>query len=236
MSRWHFRRSWLLLAATMPRRREGTRRTGHVRTRGRAARGVERIVGATVAELSRVGYEAMRVEDVAARSGVNKTTIYRRWPTKAEMVASALVEGTKLRPAIDTGSLREDLRISLLGAFKLKPSEQGVLRIMQMERSIADVDALARRMRDELRNARIAIVRRGIARGELPTARGDTPAAQAPGNRRPGTARRNHACRAGIRGDRQRARTLDVADARAGRYARGDHGRLHPVGAGSAPT
>lgn len=140
-----------------------------MRTRGRAARVVERIVGATVAELSRVGYEAMRVEDVAARSGVNKTTIYRRWPTKAEMVASALVEGTKLRPAIDTGSLREDLRISLLGAFKLKPSEQGVLRIMQMERSIADVDALARRMRDELRNARIAIVRRGIARGELPS-------------------------------------------------------------------
>ena len=142
-----------------------------MRTRGRAARVVERIVGATVAELSRVGYEAMRVEDVAARSGVNKTTIYRRWPTKAEMVASALVEGTKLRPAIDTGSLREDLRISLLGAFKLKPSEQGVLRIMQMERSIADVDALARRMRDELRNARIAIVRRGIARGELPSGR-----------------------------------------------------------------
>jgi AcrR family transcriptional regulator len=37
-------------------------------------------VEATAEELSRVGYAAMRVEDVAARSGVHKTTIYRRWP------------------------------------------------------------------------------------------------------------------------------------------------------------
>jgi hypothetical protein len=38
-----------------------------------------------------------------------------------------------------------------------------------MERSIPDVDALARRMRDELRSARIAMVRRAVARGELPS-------------------------------------------------------------------
>lgn len=68
-----------------------TRRTGNARTRGRAANVVHRVVSATADELSRVGYAALRVEDVAARSGVHKTTIYRRWPTKTELVAATIM-------------------------------------------------------------------------------------------------------------------------------------------------
>lgn len=152
----------------MAEQREATRRTGRVRTGGRAAQVVQRVFAATLAELSRVGYEAMRVDDVAERSGVNKTTIYRRWPTKAQLVTAVIVGSTEHRSPIDTGTLRGDLLASLLAGFKLKPSEQGVLRIMQMERSIAEIDALARRLSAELRNERMAMVRRGIARGELP--------------------------------------------------------------------
>lgn len=147
---------------------ETTRRTGQVRTGGRAAHVVQRVFAATLAELSRVGYEAMRVDDVAERSGVNKTTIYRRWPTKAQLVTAVILESAEHRPRIDTGTLRGDLLASLLAGFRLKPSEQGVLRIMQMERSIPEIDALARRMSAELRDERMAMVRRGIARGELP--------------------------------------------------------------------
>ena len=152
----------------MAAQRARTRRTGQVRTGGRAARVVERIYATTLAELSRVGYQAMRMDDVAERSGVNKTTIYRRWPTKAQLVTSVILEAAEQRPRIDTGTVRGDLLASLLAGFKLKPSEQGVLRIMQMERSIAEVDALARKLGNELRNERLAMVRRGIARGELP--------------------------------------------------------------------
>lgn len=148
---------------------ETTRRTGKARVGGRAAGVVERVVRATFEELSRVGYVAMRVEDVAARSGVNKTTIYRRWPTKAELLTNAVIEFAKNRmPVIDTGSVRGDLHASLLAAFDLGPYEQGVLRAIQMERSVEAVDAFARRMRDELRQARVAMVQRGISRGELP--------------------------------------------------------------------
>jgi len=155
----------------MSRASENTRRTANVRTRGRAEQVVERVVSATADELSRVGYAAMRVEDVAARSGVNKTTIYRRWPTKADLVAAAMIEQGKhkFRTPIDTGTLRGDLRVSLLGAFRLKPSEQSMLRMVQMERAIPEIDALARRFRDELHGMRLAMVHRGIARGELPT-------------------------------------------------------------------
>jgi AcrR family transcriptional regulator len=152
----------------MSQEREQTRRTGRVRTGGRASQVVERIFAATFAELSRVGYQAMRIDDVAEHSGVNKTTIYRRWPTKVQLVTAVIMESAQHRRAIDTGTLRGDLLASLLAGFKLKPAEQGILRIMQMERSIAEVDALARKLSDELRNERVGMVRRGIARGELP--------------------------------------------------------------------
>jgi AcrR family transcriptional regulator len=70
---------------------------------------------------------AMRVEDIAARSGVNKTTIYRRWPTKAKLLKSALIESAKKHgPSIDTGTLRGDLHTSPITAFKLRPYEQGL--------------------------------------------------------------------------------------------------------------
>lgn len=136
---------------------------------GRAAGVVERVVAATFEELSRVGYTAMRVEDVAARSGVNKTTIYRRWPTKAALLTAALMQvADKRAPVIDTGTLKGDLHASLFAAFDLSPYEQGVLRAIQTERAQEAVEQFARKMRDELRETRIGMVERGIARGELP--------------------------------------------------------------------
>ena len=152
----------------MTRGDEPTRRTAQARTGGRAASVVDRVVAATFAELSRAGYDAMRVEDIAARSGVNKTTIYRRWATKAELLTSAVSAYAKQRvPGAETGSLRGDLRASLLVPFNLNPYEQGILRVIQMERMIEAVDAVVRRMRDQLREMRVAMVQRGIARGEL---------------------------------------------------------------------
>ena len=159
------------LARSMPQGAEPTRRTRNARTRGRAAKVVDRVVKTTAEELSRVGYAAMRVEDVAARSGVHKTTIYRRWPTKSELVAATItmmMKRSERRAAIDTGTARGDLRQSLLGVLDLKPSELGILRIMQVERALPEVNALARRFRDELHRMRLTMVERGIARGELP--------------------------------------------------------------------
>jgi AcrR family transcriptional regulator len=150
---------------------EGTRRTINARTRGRAEKVVQRVVSATAEELNRVGYAAMSIEDVAARSGVHKTTIYRRWTTKAELVAAtitALMAESAPRGAIDTGTVRGDLRASMVGVLGLKPSQQGILRIMQVERGIPEVNALARRFSQALHSMRLAMVQRGISRGELP--------------------------------------------------------------------
>ena len=145
-----------------------TRRTENVRTRGRAARVVERVMGATLVELGRVGYAALRVDEVAARADVNKTTVYRRWPPKAQLVAAALEGQLQDRPPIDTGSVRGDLRASMLEVLELSPSAQGLVRVVLAERTEPEVESITRRLREQQRRARIEMVKRGIARGELP--------------------------------------------------------------------
>jgi AcrR family transcriptional regulator len=86
-------------------------RVGDRRPGGRSARVRAAILAATMAELAATSYEALRIEDVADRAGVHKTTIYRRWPTKAELVADATLDHSATAvPMPDTGSLAGDLR------------------------------------------------------------------------------------------------------------------------------
>jgi len=77
--------------------------------RPRSAEAHQRIVDATLELLGEQGYGEMSVEAVAARAGVGKATIYRRWSSKEELVAAAIAT---LRPdlaPVDTGNVRDDL-------------------------------------------------------------------------------------------------------------------------------
>jgi AcrR family transcriptional regulator len=150
--------------------RQPTRRTEGVRTQGRSARIVEDVLVAAGEELGRVGYAALRVDDVAARSGVNKTTIYRRWPTKVELVASALLALADAPDPPDTGTLRGDL-IELLRvtcARSASPLKQGIIRALQLERTHPEVDVVTRKLAGMHLVPRRTVVQRGIRRGELP--------------------------------------------------------------------
>jgi AcrR family transcriptional regulator len=151
-------------AGLEPRRTEGVRRGG------RSARVVESVLRATVEELGTVGYTALRVEDVASRSGVNKTSIYRRWPSKVELVAAALQNHARNHEEPDTGSLREDLLEMGRGmARKIEtPLGRGLIRMLQMERGQPDLDSVIGSLRTENICARAGVIERAIARGELP--------------------------------------------------------------------
>lgn len=72
------------------------------------------ITDAAFTELAELGYGKLTMEGVARRAGVSKPTLYRRWPTKEQMVL-ALVEQVAVAAADvpDTGSLRGDLRAFL---------------------------------------------------------------------------------------------------------------------------
>jgi AcrR family transcriptional regulator len=86
------------------------------RGRPRDPRRRQAILEATTTLLAEVGYDRMTVDAIAARAGVSKPTIYRRWPGgKAEIVAEAIrCKRAEAGELSDTGSLRGDL-LAMLG-------------------------------------------------------------------------------------------------------------------------
>jgi len=91
--------------------------TAPARGRPRDPRRREAILAAAIALVAEVGYDRVTVDALAARAGVSKPTIYRRWPGgKPEILADAIrVKRADAGALPDTGSLRGDL-LALLGA------------------------------------------------------------------------------------------------------------------------
>lgn len=84
---------------------------GERRPGGRTARVRAAAIEATLAELVEFGYAALTLEGIARRAGVHKTTLYRRWGTREELVLEAMLERAGKHISVpDTGSLREDLK------------------------------------------------------------------------------------------------------------------------------
>src|SRR5918994_5565425 len=78
-----------------------------LRLGGRSARVREAVLDAAFAELDEHGYNGFSIEAVARRSGVHKTTIYRRWPTREALLVYALDSRSDRDVQVpNTGSLR----------------------------------------------------------------------------------------------------------------------------------
>jgi AcrR family transcriptional regulator len=130
------------------------------------------ILDAALAEYGECGLEAMSVDAVATRAGVSKATIYRRYPSKTELVIAAVstvVE--RVAPAPDAGSLRDDL---LTAANNMRRMLQHTVvgaaaRMLVVDaRQHADLGRMHAEFVRRRRNRHFDILRRGIARGELP--------------------------------------------------------------------
>ena len=67
------------------------------------------ILAAAVALLREVGYDAVTMDGIAARAGVGKATVYRRWATKEELVVEAITSLVRAFPVPDTGTTEGDL-------------------------------------------------------------------------------------------------------------------------------
>lgn len=148
-----------------------SRRTTGARIGGRSERVVAAVLHAVLAEVARVGYVGLRLEDVAASAAVAKTTIYRRWRTKAELVEAAIHElGRYDDPLPDTGSLREDLLELLERTMQMvaTPQGHGMARLVTAETSDPSVDRLCRDLKDTARKHRARVIVRAQKRGDLP--------------------------------------------------------------------
>ena len=133
---------------------------------------VEHTLAAALEEISRVGYAALRVEDVAVRAGVNKTTVYRRWPSKEALVKAALISVLRSQAVVtipDTGSIREDLIEYMRGVIAITSSPAGrtVVRLLSAERPDAEVLEIAHSIRCSNMAIPLVVLKRAQSRGEL---------------------------------------------------------------------
>jgi AcrR family transcriptional regulator len=151
------------VVATTDRSTEGSSRS----ERARSA-----ILRATADLLDEVGFAAMTIEEVAARAGAGKTTIYRRWASKGALAMDAIVaEIGAPGPFPDTGSVVEDFRVQLRSAARVFNRRRvrhmliGVIYEAQNDQELRDA-FLLRYVNPRRARARNALTR-GIARGEL---------------------------------------------------------------------
>lgn len=155
----------------MPRTPGAARRTQGT-LGGRSEQVVRRVLDAAIAELARSGYAGFRMDEVVAQAGVNKTTIYRRWPSRAALI-TALVDRmrTPLRtsPLPDTGDLEQDL----VAAFTRRSAVARTVEGRAWARLLADrhspeVEAIIGAAVDERRDEWQSMITRAIDRGEVP--------------------------------------------------------------------
>jgi AcrR family transcriptional regulator len=130
------------------------------------------ILDATRELLAEVGVRGLTIEGVAARAGVAKTTIYRRWRSRDDLALAVLLEMVAQVTAVpNLADTRAELTRFVNGAVDiLGKSLMG--RVMQgLVSELATNPELAKSFRDQVVAARLAEVRRivgrGIERGEL---------------------------------------------------------------------
>jgi AcrR family transcriptional regulator len=130
----------------------------------------ERILEQVLALLGSHGYAGLTLDELAARSGVAKTTILRRWPSKAA-VAAAGVERLALQTVDvpDSGTLRGDLRALLHGAVESFARGRGqfVPRLLRETGHHPQIADLLYTVIHTRRQAYRRVLALAVARGEL---------------------------------------------------------------------
>jgi AcrR family transcriptional regulator len=157
------------------RRAEATETTAPQRRRGAALE--DAIRQAAFDELSEVGYTAFSVEGVAARARTGKASIYRRWPTKQELVMDALIAvlptpvdcGVEVKIDDSTTTVQALYRVAEAIAAVITSPSGDVMRAIKCE---AAGDAELAKLIDERFQAprrafMLALLRRGVERGEV---------------------------------------------------------------------
>jgi AcrR family transcriptional regulator len=141
------------------------------RGRPRDTRADDRILRATFDQLIRVGYGNLSIEAVAAEAGVAKTTIYRRYPTKRDLVIAALGEEVPFTPPPAELPTRDALAVFVRTVITLL-IESGAVRILasllvEEQREPGVLDVFRARILFPRRELVQAMLQRGVDRGEL---------------------------------------------------------------------
>jgi AcrR family transcriptional regulator len=137
------------------------------------------ILDAALAGLAASGYDQMSMDDVASRARVGKAAIYRRWPSKAAVVADAIAYWRRsigsVRPP-NTGSLRGDIDALVALVPNMDEAEVGMMNVVIGVATAASHDPVLAAALDELvlsqpRRMIGVMLDNAVARGEIPAGR-----------------------------------------------------------------
>lgn len=152
---------------------------GTTRPGGRTARTAAAVLAAAIEELSVRDYADISVESIAARAGVHKTTVYRRWGSKVEIIRQALVGAASEHIHVpDTGSVDSDLLLLARAVQAVLSAPQGAAILTGLivgGLASAELAEVMRQYWAVRLEAISVIVERAVSRGELPA--GTNPAA-----------------------------------------------------------
>ena len=129
------------------------------------------IIEATLDLIAADGIAAVSIEGVAAKAGVGKTTIYRRWANKEALICDAAASLKSPLPELPGRSVREDLLL-LARTMQARPGTDRTARLLSCLHSEAHrYPELAARYKQTVieprREAVRAVLRRGVQSGEL---------------------------------------------------------------------
>lgn len=121
--------------------------------------------------LGEVGYEALTMDAIAARTHSSKATLYRQWGSKPELVAKALRDNKPVHlDEIDTGSLRGDVQAVLLRTDDCQMEKNSAL-LRGLGHAVHDNPDLFQALRELLIEPEMTglqtLLQRAVGRGEL---------------------------------------------------------------------
>jgi AcrR family transcriptional regulator len=130
----------------------------------------QHILRAAIEELALSDYGGMSIEDVARRAGVNKTTIYRKWETKADLIRAALAsvfEMFRIGPTL--GDLRSDLwRIGRqIRAFAQSPEGKSLTRLRLLQHPEPELAEIANQLNARQLVELGVLIEAAVERGEI---------------------------------------------------------------------
>jgi AcrR family transcriptional regulator len=141
------------------------------RGRPRSEQADHAIIDAALELFAESGAEGLCIEGVAARAGVGKATIYRRWPGKEDLLLDALAAVKAPLPAPKGESVRDDL-VALLEAMRAesvdpRQARQFALLLGEGARYPRLIERYVEAVVEPRRDIFRAVLRRGVATGEL---------------------------------------------------------------------
>jgi AcrR family transcriptional regulator len=137
------------------------------------------ILDAALAGVSEQGYDRLSMDDIASRAGVGKAAIYRRWPSKAVVVADAIAHWRRRLGAVEapnTGSLRGDIEALVAAVPDLNEAELSTIQVIVGVATAAMHNPVLAAALDDLvlampRQVVRAVLDQAANRGEIPAGR-----------------------------------------------------------------